>query len=137
MISQNNISFTHVSGTDVFDLEPEIYGLLDSASGDFLSAKVVFREAVNGSATIHVVRVDGNLRGVFSTNVRELDGKKVLCVTMLSGVGICDWFSELVLFLKNKASDIGAKKFTILGRRGWGKLYPDFEEIGVIYGLNL
>lgn len=95
-------------------------------------------QAKSGAGEIYLVFHKQKLHGAMFLNFRMLSDKRVVMnLPLLGGSEMWLWAKDLGEFLHNKARQIGADEFTILGREGWGKLFPELEKIGSIFRRKL
>lgn len=95
-------------------------------------------QAKAAQGEVYIASKNGEIFGAFFKNFRTLDDKRVVMnIPLLGGAELWLWRNDLKEFLIQKANEIKANEFTILGRKGWSKLFPEFEEIGVVLRMKL
>lgn len=62
---------------------------------------------------------------------------KILDVALLGGCDYIKYRKESWGFLINLAKSKDCDKIVIMGRKSWGKIFPEMKEIGVVFGLSI
>lgn len=78
-----------------------------------------------------------NLIGSFILNISSGNGRHILILSLLGGKKIKSWRDELVEFLFAMADNNKCTDFSMVGRQGWGRLFPEMKLDGCIYSRRL
>lgn len=133
MTFQNEIRFIHYIGEDVYLIPKKAVDILLMAESDFLLIDEVLNDIENYSAELFIITKNGNILGVFVGNYNITPLKKDYCIIALAGEKMEKWIDDLIEFLTIKCMRENINKFYVMGRRGWGKIYSQFQEKAVIY----
>lgn len=122
-------------------LPEEAIRFLDSASrsmDNYFPVGRATQQARDGTGWIYLIRQGKRLVGAFFANYRcDVEKGVIYNLPLLGGDDIDSWSGDLIEFLKQKTHDIGASEFVILGRRGWGRMFPQLEHIACLYRKKL
>lgn len=75
--------------------------------------------------------------GVFTVDLKVGKGLKVLILSLLAGKNIMSWRDDLSKFLFTLAEANKCTDFSVLGRKGFGKIFPELTLDGYIYSRKL
>lgn len=78
-----------------------------------------------------------NMVGCFTIDLKAGKGRKVIILSLLGGEHIKLWRDDLVKFLFDMAKQNKCTDFSMLGRKGFGKLFPELTLDGCIYSRKL
>lgn len=107
-----------------------------SQLGVFTSEQTI-RQAKDGFASIYMVMENHEVIGCFTLCLRS-DGKDLyLELPLLGGKKLSQWRHELVDFLFYEAAHSKCTKFTMVGRKGFERLFPEMKLLCCVYGRNL
>ena len=133
------VEFIPVQPFEVDILEPEAVEYLDRASGEihgYFSSKHALDAAKAGAGMLFKAQENGIL-GCFYISFRQYPVGRVMSVILLGGRDFESWGVQLHEFLTALALKNGAVEFTMMGRKGWAKIFPDFEHLACIYRKRL
>lgn len=108
-----------------------------ASRGTQLALNDLIGQAAFGQATIYLVKIDDFLCGCFVLSLRQHRDRRVLQLLALGGFKIRVWRDALVDFLFDAAKKSSCTDFSMIGRRGFGKLFPEMRHVACIYGLDL
>lgn len=80
---------------------------------------------------------DEELTGCFTVEIKAAKDKKVLMVSILGGKDLKLWRDNLVAFLFDIASRNKCTDFSIIGRKGFEKMFPEVKLDACIYSVKL
>lgn len=88
-----------------------------------------------GIGMIYCVFVDNVLAGTLFINFRLINGEKKMTLVLLGSEinKLHTWSNDLVYFLRRLKSDQKASHFSILGRRGFGRLFKELRHVACVY----
>lgn len=113
---------------------------LESASnavGGYFTLDMALAEANAGIGAFYCIFVDEKLHGCFFLRYRLIHIGKIMEVVLLGGIGIELWAKELDRILKEIAKDQRANEITLVGRKGWGRLFHDLEQVSCFYRFKV
>lgn len=122
----------------VGDLWPHVEAYLERATertGDLDTADLE-RMVFDGSALLWVITDELRLMGALVTRLYEARGHKVCQVIAIGGDGLPGWkhlLSDIETFARNE----DCRKVRLSGRRGWGRVFPDYAETCVVIEKDL
>lgn len=132
-----NTEFKLVEPSQLDSLPEEAMQYLNEASKSmdgYFPIEGAFQQTKANRGEIYLVIHKLALVGAFFLNFHNVDEKRmVMNMPLLGGKEIWLWSKDLSDFLYHRAEQLGIYEFTILGRDGWGKLFPDLEKIGTIF----
>lgn len=76
---------------------------------------------------------DKVITGFFLYSLSEIKSKKHMNLILLDGVKTLKWFPVMAEYLRKTFDSLGIDEFTLIGRPGWKKLFPQLSVAGVIY----
>lgn len=78
-----------------------------------------------------------DLMGCFTLCLRETAKDKFLELPLLGGRELRSWRDEFVKFLFERAAEHKCTRFTMIGRKGFERLFPEMKLLCCVYGRNL
>lgn len=90
----------------------------------------------SGTGDIYLAYRD-DLCGTFFLMCGKGNNGKILDVVLLGGDDFMSWRNEVKEFTINLAKSMGCNQVWIVGREGWGHVFPDMEPIGTVYCLRV
>jgi len=97
-----------------------------------LTAEEAILYAKNGIGDIFIITQDDIIYGC----VYFMYANGILDIALFGGSRIKEWNDQAIDFIKTLAKSNNCSKIWIASRKGWAKIFPEFEEIGRIYQLN-
>lgn len=97
----------------------------------------VISQAKRKQLSIYLVIVDGEIIGCFTLSLRPARDDLYLELPLLGGKRLKEWRDELVKFLFEQAEAHECTRFTMIGRKGFEKLFPEIKLLCCVYGRNL
>lgn len=94
-------------------------------------------QAKHGLTLIYIVTDTNNIIGCFTLCLKLTDNDTYLELPLLAGRGLKEWRDHLVNFLFEMAAANKCTRFTMIGRRGFEKLFPELTLLCCVYGRNL
>lgn len=88
------------------------------------------REHTPNFATIDLV-------GCVTLSLRKTPKDLLLELPLMGGENLRSWRDDLVEFLFQKASEHKCTRFTMIGRKGFERLFPELSLLCCVYGRNL
>lgn len=131
---------------DFVQLDPFV---LDAAVIKYLRAAVNYspfncltienyvEEAKINKKMIIGVYIADKITGAFVMHTNEGDQRKILMLSLLGGKQVKLWRDDLVEFILQMGKDNACTDFSMVGRKGWGKLFPELTLDGFIYSRKL
>lgn len=107
-----------------------------SRLSDFTPDRVI-ADALDGRTTVYLVTDLGDVIGCFTLSLRNLQDGRILELPLLGGVGLAKWRDNLVEILFQIAAANRCTRFSMIGRRGFERLFPELEMLCCVYGRNL
>lgn len=104
---------------------------------DIFTVDELVEEAKAGRTSIYVVTDLENIIGCFNLCIRSNHGRLYLELQLLGGKNLKLWRDELVQFLFLMAKQHGCSRFTVIGRKGFEKVFPELKLFCCVYGHNL
>ena len=92
--------------------------------------------AREGKAFIYEI-YDEQLIGCMTLSIRESGTHRYLELPLLGGRNIVLWRDDLVKFLFEQAKKHNCNKFTMIGRKGFERLFPEMRLLCCVYGRDL
>jgi hypothetical protein len=77
--------------------------------------------------------VDGGVAvGAVVTKVYDFPCSRVVQIWLCGGDSFDKWGAAILRVIEEWASEIGAKRVRIAGRKGWGRVLGDYEQTSVV-----
>jgi hypothetical protein len=102
-----------------------------------LTAEQVIKSVTEGNGTIFIVIDNAEIIGCFTLSIRTNAADKYLELPLLAGMRLKAWRDDLVAFLFSVAGANKCTKFTMIGRKGFNRLFPELKLLTCVYGRNL
>lgn len=122
-------------------LHKKAYGYLQEACKrsqlSVLTAEQTIQQAQQRLASIYVVTDNHEIIGCFVLSLRLTPQDKYLELPLLAGKYLKNWRTMLVDFLFEYANYNDCTKFTMIGRKGFERLFPELKLLCCVYGRNL
>jgi hypothetical protein len=129
--------FIHVEPHKLDSLPEAAIGYLNSAAkamDDYFPVGRAFDQTRCGVGWLHLIQQENALKGVFFANFRSEPNKGIIYnIVLLAGDDMEAWKDDIYAFWYQKAKALAASEVILFGRRGWGRIFPDLEEIGTIF----
>lgn len=103
----------------------------------YFTLDMAISEAAAGIGLFYDVLLGDVLVGSLFIDFRVLHLGKTMQLALLGGTRLADWRHDLVSFLYRLARNNKADEFTIFGRPGWGRLFPELNPVGCIFRKKL
>lgn len=132
-MEKKSISISRYVGSDVFILPKNAISIIEKCESDFLSVKNVLADVENSCAELFTLSINGEIKCVFVGHYNITPVKRDYCITALAGHDMDEWIDYLIQFLTEKSQRENLDRVFSMGRRGWGKIYKQFQEKAVIY----
>lgn len=78
-----------------------------------------------------------DLVGCLTLSLRETERDLFLELPLMGGEDLRSWRDDLVDFLFQKAEQHKCTRFTMIGRKGFERLFPEMKLLCCVYGRNL
>lgn len=95
------------------------------------------RQARRAQAAIFVVTDIQEIIGCFVLTLRVSGNDRYLELPLLGGKWLKGWRDILVDFLFDYAAHHDCTKFTMIGRKGFERMFPEMKLLCCVYGRNL
>jgi len=133
--------FFQVANDDLVDLWPVLHQILDPVFA-YTHGKVapgdVLDSAARGESQVWVQYLDGLPAAVVVTAIDVYPtARRVLKVMLAAGRDARRWRPHIQTALESFGRKNQCDSLEIIGRRGWGKLYPDYQEIETVFSKEL
>lgn len=126
------------------ELTPQIYHYLHEASEAlnlYFTVEMAVAKANSGDGAIYHWFLDCQCLGAMFLDFRIelIDNKpcKTMNLILLGGTKINLWAEDLKIFLYDLANNLTIDEFTVLGRKGWGRMFSNLEHIACLYRVKL
>lgn len=130
-----NVSFVR---TDPENLPNQAIDYLQDACDamkGFCTVDIAIAQTHAGIGFIYCVWIDNVLSGCLFINFRLVEGEKKMTLVLLGSElnRLHLWAHDLVYFLRCIKRDQKAHNFTVLGRKGWGKLFKELRHVACVF----
>lgn len=126
-------SISRYIGFDVLLLPKEAISIIEKSESDFVSIEKALIDVENSCAELFTLSIDDQIKCVFIGHYNITPLKRDYCITALAGNDMHEWIDDLIEFLTAKSQIEELDHVYVMGRRGWGKIYNQFQEKAVIY----
>lgn len=124
-----------------FPLHKAAFDYLDKACKrsrlSIMTPEHTIAQARRNQASIYLVTNGQEIIGCFTLTLRTSDKDKYLELPLLGGASIATWRDMLVDFLFSYAEYYKCTKFTMIGRKGFERMFPEMKLLCCVYGRNL
>lgn len=104
--------------------------------GDFGAFKPVEDDVLNGDALLWLATDGENVAAACVTQITQSEWRKVCSFVALGGIGIERWFG-LLPEIEAYAKAEGCHSMRVVGRKGWARLLPTYQEHRVVLEKEL
>lgn len=132
--------FSIISPDAVDYLPKEALAYLDKAQKGMnsdLTPKDVIAHAKNGMGDIIIVSITGKIAGVAFFMYGDTRDGRVLNVVSLGADRMMEWKDSFLEFTINRAKSMNCNEIVLITRKGWGRVFPVFKAVGVVYSLRV
>lgn len=132
--------FTVITPHAVDYLPKEALAYLDKAQEGMtsdLTPKDVIAYAKAGMGDIILITITSKISGVVFFMYGDTSNGKVLNVASLGADRIMDWKDSLLEFTIKQAKLMNCNEIVLVSRKGWGRVFPVFKPVGVVYSLKV
>lgn len=116
----------------------ETMAYIDSSSKEspfsFVDAKSMKEDWQKGHALVATCLNNNVVIGGFVFTIKYQNDLKYLVLNLFHGRDMKIWRDEFVKFIFKLAEANECTDFYMLGRKGWGRLFPEMEHIACVYG---
>lgn len=127
---------------------PECVDYLPKEAADFLEAATkqsggdltitdALAFAKQGIAEVYLIFTKQELLGAMCIVYGKGIHGKILDVALLGGRRLREWRSEVKDYVIDLAKQRQCRQVIIIGRDGWGKIFPILKPIGTVYALDI
>lgn len=109
----------------------------DAAQLSVVTLDGTLQAAIARKTAIYLIKRDDDLIGCMTLSLRETSKDRFLELPLLSGVNLRSWRDDLVKFIFDQGDLYGCNRFTMIGRKGFERLYPELSLITCVYGRDL
>lgn len=112
---------------------------LEAAANDGcgdLTAEDAILQAKDGLAEIYLIH-DVQLVGACCVMYGNGTQGKILDVALMGGDNVLKYRKELRDYFIDLARKNGCKKLCVIGREGWIKVFPDLQDMGTVYMMDV
>jgi len=124
-----------------FPLHKQAYDYLSEACKrarlSIITPEHTIEQARKDLCLIYQVIDTNEIIGCFTLCFRTTDNDYYLELPLLAGKRLMEWRDFLVEFLFKIAADNNCTKFTMIGRKGFERLFPELSLLCCVYGRNL
>lgn len=125
---------------EIGDISPEIdeyvrNALLKSTVPTWMTNETIKNSIKDKGIEFYSVYENNVLIGFFTYTLSLVGKTKFMNLFLLDGKKTLQWFPVMAVFLREIFDASGADEFTMIGRPGWKRLFPQLEVAGVIYKL--
>jgi len=96
----------------------------------------IYEAIIEHGMQLWLITNEQEIKAVVVTSVVDYPLKKVLDITFVAGDGAKEWI-EFIAAFESIAKEKGCSEIDCSGRKGWGKLLPDYEEMFVGFRRKL
>lgn len=117
------------------EITSDILGYLQSASdymGNIFPVSRALEQNLTGQGEIWAVCEKDAVLGAFFINFVTNETGRYVNLPLLGGKNMDHWKEALSQFLNQRCRDEKAVAFTLLGRPGWKKAFPELEHAGCV-----
>lgn len=135
------VTFTLVppKGVQALPLEARLY--LDAAAkaspANDITSTDALADAASGYALLYLIEHGGILYGAACLVFAQGDRGKILNVSLLGGRDFGRWGKQFHDFVIRLAQATECASVLLMGRKGWGRIFPHLKPIGVIYAYDV
>lgn len=101
--------------------------------GGYFTKDMAVKASDDNKGNIVNVYMDGQLTGCFFIRTKEYHVGLVLEIILLGGECFSDWSQALYGFIINTAKENKADEISIVGRKGWGRLFKELIPMATIF----
>lgn len=103
-------------------------------NGNKANPRDVLCDVAEGLLGLYAIRDDetGELLGVVACESQEHPNEDVFNIAYCGGRDLYRW-AGLLGALESEAVRLGCQTVRITGRKGWGRVFPDYEEVHRVY----
>ena len=124
------ISIYMLSPSQAVEKWPEIEKLINMTlpyAGGEHSIEDIKTLIFEGQVIFHLVYEDNQLIGGFSVELMTYPQKTIMNIPTTAGKDIHKWIDMAINSINDLAKLCGATEIRTRGRKGWGKMLPDFK----------
>lgn len=120
------------------DLWPHVRAMAGSAldKTDLGSLSDLDADVLSGRALLWVVSVDKRIHCAAVTQIQKTQASKVCMILTCGGSELKSW-AHLLSGVEQYAKEEGCDCVRFIGRKGWGRIYPDYRPVGVVFERRL
>lgn len=130
------VEFRLVAPDRIRHIPRKSLGYLKSASlavTNYLEVDIALDQARHGQGCIYETLLDSRLTGCFFFNYVTNHLGRTMNLILLGGERLPLWAADLSRFLNTLCHENEIDQFTMLGRKGFEKLFPELEPIACVY----
>lgn len=135
------VEFRRILPSALFYLPKHLRDFLQRAYDESPCSDIGVNEAIfvakQGGGDIYAVMADDVAIGAVFYMYGQGNNGRILDVTMLGGDKFMDWKDQSFEFTKELAKMKDCAEIWIMGRKGWGEVFPQMEPIGVVYRFKV
>ncbi len=105
--------------------------------GGMLSVENILNNFVENHGLLIIVKSKKETIGSIYLTITQQEVGKVMTSVLLGGERFSEWKDELREFYYKTARENGCDKFSLLGRRGFKKFFPELKEIATLFEVSL
>lgn len=120
--------------------DPKALKFLEIGASDFggvLSVENILNNFSENIGLLIIVKSQERTIGSIYLTLTQQDIGKVMTSVLLGGENFTQWKDELRQFYYETARKNGCDKFSLLGRRGFKKYFPELKEIATLFEVSL
>lgn len=103
----------------------------------FITPEDTIESARQGLVLIYMITDFTDIIGCFTLSLRPTRNDLFLELPLLAGKRLKEWRQHLVDFLFETAKDNHCTRFSMIGRKGFERLFPELKLLCCVYGRNL
>lgn len=130
-----NVSFVRTEPDNLPDQAIDyLFDACDAIKG-YCTVEMAIAQTQAGIGCIHCVWVDNVLCGCLFINFRIVEGEKKMTLVLLG----CQphqfhiWANDLIYFLRCVKRDQKASNFSILARKGFGRMFKELRHVACVF----
>lgn len=129
-----------IASPDEVEASPEALKYLERGADNFgglLGVRKALETARHGQSIFVFVKNAIILRGAIYLTITHQDTGKVLTSVLFGGDNFDEWASELREYYYKLAKEHDCDEFSLLGRRGFQRFFPELKEVATVFRVIL
>lgn len=121
-------------------LDPLALKYLESGAhgfGGILSVENILNNFDPNHGLLIIIKTNDFTIGSIYLTFSQQETGKVMSSVLLGGDGFGEWAAELSQFYYKIAKENDCNEFTLMGRRGFKRYFPELEEVATVFRVSL